>query len=90
MVREFKYFKGNTGRSKNYYFIIGGSYLMLPYVGYRSENYMNGLIEHVRSVYRNFEVNEGTINNIKGHIETILGETVQIQYIIYPETSIPL
>ena len=66
MVREFKYFKGNTVRSKNYYFIIGGSYLMLPYVGYRSENYMNGLIEHVRSVYRNFEVNEGTINNIKG------------------------
>lgn len=90
MVREFKYFKGNTVYNKNYYFRIGSSYLMLPYVGYHSENYMNGLIEHVSSVYRNFEVNENTINNIKGHVETIIGETVQIQYIIYPETSIPL
>lgn len=90
MVREFKYFKGNTTHSKNYYLIIGGSYFMIPYVGYHSENYMNGLIEHVRFAYRNFEIDENTINNIKGHIYRIIGEMVEIQVITYPATSVPL
>jgi hypothetical protein len=90
MIREFKYFRGNKINSKNYYFVTGGMYFIIPYIGYHSENYMNGLIEHVRSVYRNFEMNEFTINNIKGHIRSVIGEEVVIQVMTYPATSVPL
>ena len=90
MIREFKYFRGNKINSKNYYFVTGGMCFMIPYIGYHSENYINGLIEHVRSVYRNFEMTQDTINNIKGHIRSVIGMEVEIQVMTYPATSVPL